>query len=125
MYCTPMLVVRDVEASSRWYQELLGVESGHGGPEFEMLMHQGRMLLLLHHLEIDEHPVLMDPRTGDPARGVLLYVGVDDVGPVYERAVAMEAEIVDAPHYNPKARAQEFSLRDPDGYPLTISQWMG
>ncbi len=38
MRCYPMIVVRDVEASSVWYQRLLGLTSGHGGKEFEMLM---------------------------------------------------------------------------------------
>ncbi len=37
----------------------------------------------------------------------------------------MGAELIDEPHENPKARAIEFSLRDPDGYALTISQWAG
>ena len=29
----PLIAVADVEASSRWYQELLGGKSGHGGAE--------------------------------------------------------------------------------------------
>ena len=37
MALMPTLFVDDVEASSRWYQALLGAQSGHGGPEFEML----------------------------------------------------------------------------------------
>ena len=30
-----MIAVRDVEASSRWYQRLLGLRSDHGGAEYE------------------------------------------------------------------------------------------
>ena len=33
-----MLFVRDVEASSKWYQSLLRAKSGHGGPEYEMVL---------------------------------------------------------------------------------------
>ena len=44
-----MLVVRDVEASSTWYQAVFGLKSGHGGPDFEMLMSDGQICLLLHH----------------------------------------------------------------------------
>jgi hypothetical protein len=33
-----MIVLRDVEAGPRWFQEVLRVHSGHGGPEYEMLM---------------------------------------------------------------------------------------
>ncbi|HSK98112.1 MAG TPA: VOC family protein, partial [Euzebyales bacterium] len=33
-----MLAVRDVEASSKWYQRLLGLHSDHGGPHYERLL---------------------------------------------------------------------------------------
>ena len=33
-----MFFVADVEKSSRWYQELLGAKSGHGGTEYEMIV---------------------------------------------------------------------------------------
>ena len=29
----PLIAVGNVEASSRWYQRLLGAKSGHGGAE--------------------------------------------------------------------------------------------
>jgi catechol 2,3-dioxygenase-like lactoylglutathione lyase family enzyme len=125
MNCTPMLVVRDVEASSLWYRQVLGATSGHGGDEFEMLMAEDRLLLMLHNLDFAEHPAVEDPRGGDPGRGVLLYVSVDDVEAVFQRARELGAELVDEPHLNPKARAVEFSVRDPDGYGITVSQWRG
>ncbi len=31
----PLIAVKDVEASSRWYQRLLGCRSAHGGREYE------------------------------------------------------------------------------------------
>ena len=34
----PLICVHDVEASSRWYQRLLGCRSAHGGPEYERLV---------------------------------------------------------------------------------------
>ena len=39
-----MLVVSDVEASSRWYQDVLGLASGHGGDEYEMLLFDGDLV---------------------------------------------------------------------------------
>lgn len=125
MKCYPMLVVADVAASSRWYQELLGLKSAHGGDEFEMLMSGDTLALCLHHRGLDEHPALVDPVGLTPGAGVLLYFSVDDVQPVYERARSMGADLVDEPHENPKAHAIEFSLHDPDGYPLTVSAWQG
>ena len=59
---TPMLVVRDVPASSKWYQDLLELTSAHGGDEFEMLVDdEGKMQLFLHHREFGEHPGMSDP----------------------------------------------------------------
>jgi catechol 2,3-dioxygenase-like lactoylglutathione lyase family enzyme len=43
-----LLVVTDVEASSRWYQRLPGCRSAHGGPEYERLMSDGELVLQLH-----------------------------------------------------------------------------
>jgi hypothetical protein len=31
----PLIVVADVPAASRWYQQILGVSSGHRGEEYE------------------------------------------------------------------------------------------
>jgi len=36
MKLAPLICVHDVEASRRWYQRLLGCESGHGGVEYEL-----------------------------------------------------------------------------------------
>jgi predicted enzyme related to lactoylglutathione lyase len=44
-----MLMVRDVEASSRWYQQLLGLTSDHGGAEYERLLADRELVLQLHH----------------------------------------------------------------------------
>ena len=125
MDCTAMIVVRDVEASSRWYQKLLGLTSAHGGAEFEMLMGDGRLQLMLHRREAIEHPAITDPGEGNPGRGVLLYFSASSVDAVFERATEMGADLIDEPHENPNARAVEFSLRDPDGYALSVSEWRG
>lgn len=125
MKCTPMIVVRDVATSTSWYQDVLGMTSGHGGDQFEMLMVGDELALMLHHLDFTEHPAIDDPRDGGAGRGVLFYCSVDDVAPYYERARAKGADLIDEPHENPKARSIEFSLRDPDGYAITVSQRTG
>lgn len=125
MDCTAMIVVRDVQASSRWYQELLGLTSGHGGSEFEMLMSDGQLQLMLHHRDFVEHPAITDPGEGSAGHGVLLYFSVGSVDEVFERAREMGADVIDEPHENPNARAVEFSLWDPDGYAISVSQWRG
>ena len=125
MKCYPMIIVEDVPASSRWYQELLGLTSGHGGDEFEMLMAGDDLAMMLHHQDYAEHPAIDDPRQGGAGRGVLFYFSVSDVAAYYERAKAMGADLIDEPSLNPASRSIEFSVRDPDGYALTVSQWKG
>ena len=119
----PMVVVRDVAASSAWYVGLFGFVSGRGGHHFERLLTpDGSVELMLHHREFKAHPGMTDPCEGTPGRGVLLYFYTEDARAVFERAQAMGADLLDEPHVNPNARTMEFTLRDPDGYPLSVSQ---
>ena len=123
MRCTPVLVVSDVVSSSTWYQRVLGLESGHGGNEFEMLMQGGDFVIYLHHEDVEEHPTLARGRGEIPGGGVLLYFSVADVDAIHERAVAAGAELFDEPHDNPLSHAREFSMCDPDGYGITVAQY--
>ena len=86
-----------------------------------MVMRDGKTVLMLHHADVSEHPALGDPSSGDAGRGVLIYLHAgSEVEEIHARAVAMGANVYDEPHVNPLARQFEFSLRDPDGYALTI-----
>jgi catechol 2,3-dioxygenase-like lactoylglutathione lyase family enzyme len=124
----PMIAVADVEASSRWYQRLLGCESAHGGPHYDRLVHGGRLVMQLHQWEVEHH----HGRIGDPAKrpygnGVLLWFEIDDFDAAIARAAALGAEIVLAPHRNPPEgedggpRHRECWLRDPDGYTIVVA----
>jgi predicted enzyme related to lactoylglutathione lyase len=123
-----MLMVRDVEASSRWYQQLLGLVSDHGGPEYERLLADGELVLQLHHEGTHHHhgPV------GDPAQargnGVLVWFGaVSDFDGVVERADTMQVDVVRGPHRNPPEGGgngpghREIWVRDPDGYVVVVA----
>jgi hypothetical protein len=50
-----------------------------------------------------------------------LFFRVDDFDMALKRARALVARLEEEPHANPDTRTQEFSLRDPDGYYVTIS----
>ena len=45
MKVEPMITVRDVPASSRFYQQVLDAKSGHGGDEYEQIVRDGVLLL--------------------------------------------------------------------------------
>jgi predicted enzyme related to lactoylglutathione lyase len=127
-----MIMVRDVEASSRWYQQLLGLRSDHGGPEYERLLAGDVLALQLHHGDVEHH----HGRIGDPAaevgNGVLLWFGeVADFDQVVTRAEELEATVVRPPHRNPPEGQgngpghREIWIKDPDGYTVVVASCDG
>lgn len=116
----PMIAARDVESSSRWYQPVLGVESGHGGPEYEMLLSGGALTMQLHHWEADEHQHLGDPKL-PVGNGALLWFATDDFDAAVARVRQLGAAILDGPLVNPNAQQREIWLRDPDGYVVVVA----
>ena len=119
----PMIFVDDVEASSRWYQELLGLKSAHGGPHYEMLMDEaGALALQLHHADAEEHGGERLPAGSARGTGVLLYIRSSDVRRAHAKALAMGARCESEPTYIEQARHTEFVTRDPDGYAIAVYQ---
>jgi len=51
----------------------------------------------------------------------LLFFRVDDFDLALQRARGLVARLEEEPQVNPNTRTREFSLRDPDGYYVTIS----
>jgi len=52
---------------------------------------------------------------------LLLFFRVDNCGVALPRARALVSMLEEEPHLNPSTGTAEFSLRDPDGYYVTIS----
>jgi hypothetical protein len=63
----------------------------------------------------------MSPDAATPGNGLLLFFRVDDFDVSLKRARALVARFEEEPQVNPSTRTEEFSLRDPDGYYVTIS----
>jgi predicted enzyme related to lactoylglutathione lyase len=121
MKSQPLIAVRDVEASSLWYQRLLDCESGHGGTEYEQLVREGAMIMQLHDWHAHEHPNLGDPDAAPHGYGVLLWFATDDFDAAHARAQALGADILQGPFVNPNAMQREIWIRDPDGYVVVIA----
>jgi len=103
----PLIAVRDVRASSRWYQQLLGLDAlpEHSHRDvYDRLLCDGRLVLQLHAWGEHDHPNLVDR----------------DAAAV-ERARASRAEIIQGPLFNPAPRHREVWLRDPDGYVVVVA----
>jgi hypothetical protein len=63
----------------------------------------------------------MSPDKALPGNGLLLFFLVDDFDMALKRARALVSQLDEEPHLNPSTETKEFSLRDPDGYYVTIS----
>lgn len=115
--------VRDVPASFRWYQSLLGLPAtapahDHFG---QILDTDGTVLLCLHAWGEHDHPSLESPDRAEPGNGLLLFFRVDNFETSLQNARGLVDEFVEEPNLNPNTETMEFSLRDPDGYYVTIS----
>ena len=115
--------VADVPASFAWYQALLGLPAtAPAHPSFgQILDTDGTVLLCLHEWGEHDHPSLTGPATARPGNGLLLFFRVDDFDRALPRARGLVDRLQEEPHLNPGTRTLEFSLKDPDGYDVTIS----
>lgn len=115
--------VRDVAASLRWYQALLGQASSQPAHDHfgQIVDADGTVLLCLHQWGSHGHPPLTQPNEAAPGNGLLLFFRVDAFEQALTQAGTLVARLAEAPHVNPNTGTREFSLRDPDGYYVTIS----
>lgn len=91
MHLQPLICVQAVEASSRWYQKLLDLKSGHG-----------------------------DATLQSYGNGVLLWFEVDDFEAAVGRAIELKANIL-RPSELSEDGNWECWLQDPNGYKLVLA----
>lgn len=115
--------VGDVHGSFKWYQSLLGLPGTAPAHDYwgQIVDSDGTVLLCLHEWGAHEHPSLTSPDGAQPGNGLLLFFRVDDFDLSLSRARALVARFEEEPNRNPNTGAMEFSLRDPDGYYVTVS----
>jgi len=115
--------VSDVPSSFKWYQSLFGQPETRPAHDYigQILHTDGTVLLCIHQWGAHEHPSLESPDTASPGNGLLLFFRVDDYDDALNRARTLVAQFEEEPQLNPNTQTMEFSLRDPDGYYVTIS----
>lgn len=120
----PIIAVKDVEASTRWYEQVFGFRADHGGKgRFAVLVSEDdEILLCLHKWNEDEHPTMKNP-TITPGNGLILYFRTDNMNTIRQNIEKMGGSVEEDIHLNPNSTKKEFSLRDPDGYYLTITEY--
>jgi catechol 2,3-dioxygenase-like lactoylglutathione lyase family enzyme len=114
---------RDVPKSFAWYQSLFGQPKTTPAHDYfgQIQDEDGTVLLCLHRWGDHDHPSLASADDAVPGNGLLLFFRVDDFAMTLERARTLVDRFVEEPHLNPNTEAQEFSIRDLDGYYVTIS----
>jgi len=119
----PIIAVKDVEASIKFYQQVFGFKNAHGGKEFAVLKSENdEIILCLHKWGAHDHPTLTNPgiRAGN---GLLLYFRTENIETIRKNADKAACKIEEEVHLNPNSLKKEFSFRDPDGYYLTVTEF--
>jgi catechol 2,3-dioxygenase-like lactoylglutathione lyase family enzyme len=118
-----IIAVRDVASSFKWYQALFGQPETEPVHTYfgQLLDSDGTVLLCLHQWGAHEHPSLTSPEHATPGNGLLLFFRVDDLDLALQRARRLVPRLEEEPEMNPGTGTKEFSVRDPDGYYVTIS----
>ena len=116
--------VRDVRSSFKWYQSLFAMAPTDPGHDYfgQIVDGDGTVLLCLHSWGEHEHPPLVSPEVATPGNGLLLFFRVDNYEACLKGARGLVGRLAEEPHVNPNTQTREFSLRDPDGYYVTISE---
>jgi predicted enzyme related to lactoylglutathione lyase len=130
----PLIVVKDIAASSRFYERLLGCKSAHGKGEHDeweydrlvdpKLHHSvwgsDGLILQLHAHDIEHHHGPMHDPAVPIGNGVLLWFEIDDFDAAVTRVRELGAKIVMDVHVNPGPQHREIWLKDPDGYTVVL-----
>jgi len=119
----PMLQVSDGTASSRWYQATVGLRSGRGGDDYDVVFDGDNFILQLHRLDSHEHGI--STAIGDSrGSGISLWFEAADrqaVEALVEKARASGVTITKEPGWNPVEHHYEATLVDPDGYIVVLN----
>ncbi len=119
----PIIAVKDIEASSKWYQKIFELRNNHGGDHFSVLVSDdNEIILCLHKWQELNHPTMINPAI-TPGNGLLLYFRTENMIDIYQNAIEAGCVIEEGIHLNPNSLRKEFSFRDPDGYFLTVTEF--
>jgi catechol 2,3-dioxygenase-like lactoylglutathione lyase family enzyme len=115
--------VANVAGSFAWYQTLLGLPTTAPAHDYfgQIVDSDGTVLLCLHEWGEHGHPSLTAPENGKSGNGLLLFFLTDDFAASLKTARSLVSQLEEEPHVNPDTGSIEFSLRDLDGYYVTVS----
>lgn len=119
----PIIAVADVGRSADWYQSVFNCKRTHGGDEFAVLVNEkNEVLICLHKWGAHEHPTMKNPDLAQ-RNGLILYYKTDHWQQIRKNLEQMDYPVEKDIQVNSNSRQPEFSLRDPDGYYITITAY--
>jgi len=119
----PIIAVKDIEVSSKWYQQIFGLKTNHDSGHFAVLISDdNEVMICLHNWNQDDHPTMMNPGIV-AGNGLILYFRTDNMNRIYENAIKAGCVIEEEIHLNENSGKKEFSFRDPDGYFLSVTEF--
>ena len=119
----PIIAVRNVKESSKWYQSIFDCNSIHGGDTFDVLVSdKNDVLLCIHKWNAHDHPTMQKP-SGNFAQGLILYFRVENIVHIRARLKQLNYDVEAEIQMSPNSHQLEFSVRDLDGYYITVSEY--
>ncbi|MEZ4856308.1 MAG: VOC family protein [Gelidibacter sp.] len=119
----PIIAVKDVTISSKWYEQVFGFRRTHGGNEFAVLVTaHDDIVICLHKWGEHEHPTMKN-QNSMPGNGLILYFRTDAMNMIRQNLEKLNYPVEEEIHLNPNSTKMEFSVRDMDGYYLTITEF--
>ncbi|MEO9870549.1 VOC family protein [Ekhidna sp.] len=119
----PIIAVKNIETSSKWYQSIFDCRSRHGGDTFDILVDgNDEVLICLHKWEEHDHPTMQNPNV-PPGNGLILYFRTENMQLIRQNIESLGYSVESDIQLNPNSGKKEFSLRDPDGYYLIVSEF--
>ena len=119
----PIIAVKNVVESSKWYQDIFDLRSKHGGDEFDILVDKNdEVILCLHKWGEHEHPT-MQTSNMNGGNGLILYFRTKNMEQIREKLRVKNHNVEREIELNPNSRRKEFSFRDLDGYYITIADF--
>ena len=123
MKVDPIIAVKDVEVSSKWYQSIFGLRSMHSGNEFDILVDKNdEVQLCLHKWGEHDHPT-MQTSNMSTGNGLILYFRTENLEQIRENLKNMNYNVLEEIQISPNSRRKEFSFRDSEGYYITVAEF--
>ena len=122
MKIDPIIAVWNIPETSNWYQSVFDCRSIHGGDAFDVLVSKSdEILICLHKWNEHDHPTMKNPDV-IAGNGLILYFRTENIDEIHQKLAVLGHPIEKDIHISPNSGKREFSLRDPNGYYLTISE---